>query len=293
MLPSPQRNSKITKLKEILNVYKDGSKIVIFSHYIETVKYLHSELAEKFNVGYIYANTISSNIVCKNVKNKFIDAKNWFCQDSDKTTILICSDSCREGIDLDVANILINYDLPFNPSILEQRIGRIDRMSQKKNMYIYNFHVKATYDDRLHFILAAKLRFVNFYADYGIGNPLNITPEENHVFNSFLRYLGRKIQGVKEFAVMSNDDYYVASKILRQIGVKLEKKAGIDSLQMQAIILDKFRENQIQIEKWFNKGQIRKITDQQLIKQKKNLEQLLNFPKQIRRKINIGNIPGN
>lgn len=289
LIPSPQRDSKITKLKEILNGYKDGSKIVIFSHYIETVKYLHSELAEEFNVGYIYANSISSNIVCKNVKNKFIDAKNWFCQDSDKTTILICSDSCREGIDLDVANILINYDLPFNPSILEQRIGRIDRMSQKKNMYIYNFHVNGTYDDRLHFILAAKLRFVNFYADYGIGNPLNITPEENHVFNSFLRYFGRKIQGVKEFAVMSNDDYYVASKILRQIGVKLEKKAGIDSLQMQAIILDKFRENQIQIEKWFNKGQIRKITDQQLIKQKKNLEQLLNFPKQIRRKIRLEN----
>ncbi|MDO4556881.1 MAG: DEAD/DEAH box helicase, partial [Lachnospiraceae bacterium] len=284
-LPAPDVDSKITKLKEILMDYEPGCKIVLFSHYIETVKYLHSELSGDFNTGYIYANTISNNIPCRNIKNKFVDAKNWFCNESDKTTILICSDTCREGIDLDMANVLINYDLPFNPSVLEQRIGRIDRMSQKKDMFIYNFHVKGTYDDRLHFILAAKLRFINFYADYGIGNPLNITSEGNHTFDSFIRYFGRQIEGSKNFAVMSNEDYYVASRILRQVGVKLEKKDGIDGLRMQAILLDRLNENQELIEKWFDKGEIKKITEEQLVKKRNELERLLNFPKKIKRSI--------
>lgn len=284
-LPAPEMDSKIVKLRDILNTYEPGCKIVLFSHYIETVKYLHSELSGDFNTGYIYANTISNNIPCKNIINKFIDAKNWFCKDTDKTTILICSDTCREGIDLDMANVLINYDLPFNPSILEQRIGRIDRMSQKKDMHIYNFHVNGTYDDRLHFILSAKLRFINFYADYGIGNPLNITSEGNHTFDSFIRYFGRKFKETKNYAIMSNDDYYVASRILRQVGVKLDKKDGMDGLRMQAILLDRLNENQELIEKWFDKGEIKRITEEQLLMQRDELEKLLNFPKKIDRSI--------
>lgn len=284
-LPAPEVDSKISKLREILSLYKQGSKIVLFSHYIETIKYLHSELSQDYDTAYIYANMISNNIPCRNIKNKFLDAKNWLCREHDKTTLLICSDTCREGIDLDIANVLINYDLPFNPSILEQRIGRIDRMSQKKDMHIYNFHVNGTYDDRLHFILAAKLRFINYYADYGIGNPLNITSEGNYTFESFIRYFGRKINGTKEFAVMSNDDYNVASRILRQIGVKLEKKDGLSGIKMQAIILERLNENQKLIEQWFDKGEINQITEEQLLKQRNSLERLLNFPQKVRRRI--------
>lgn len=286
-LAVPEVDSKLSKLQDILQSCEKGSKIVLFSHYIETVKYLHSELARDFNTGYIYANTISNNILCKNIKNKFVDAKSWFCNESEKTTVLICSDSCREGIDLDAANIMINYDLPFNPSILEQRIGRIDRMSQKRDMFVYNFHVNGTYDDRLHFILAAKLRFINFFADYGIGNPLNITAKGNPTFDNFIRYFGRKLEGLKDFARMSNEDFSVASRILRQVGVKIEKKEGMDALKMQAVLLEKLNENQELIEKWFDKGEIKKITEEQLLKQREHLEKLLNFPKKINRRIEL------
>lgn len=278
-LTLPKVDSKVKKLKEILRRYKAESKIVLFSHYIETVKYLYSELVEEFNVGYIYANTLSNNIPCENMKNKFASVKKWFCKYSGKITILICSDTCREGIDLDIANVLINYDLPFNPSILEQRIGRIDRMSQKKDMYIYNFHVNDTYDDRLHFILATKLRFINYYADYGIGNPLNITSEEDLTFDSFIRYFSSE---KKDFAVMSNEDCYVARRILRQIGVKIEKNK-----MDEGVLLNLLRNNQRAIESWFGEGEIKKITEDQLIRRRADLEKLLNFPKKIKRNIKI------
>lgn len=288
-IATPKADSKIKKLKEILRSYNQGDKIVLFSHYIETVKYLHSELSKEFNVGYIYANTISNNMPCKNTKNKFLDAKNWFSIPNPKLTILICSDTCREGIDLDMAHVLINYDLPFNPSILEQRIGRIDRMSQKKDMYIYNFHVNDTYDDRLHFILSAKLRFINFYASYGIGNPLNITSDENHTFNSFIRYFRRAAEEANNFSVMSDDDYYVASRILRQIGVKIEKNSGISEKEMQKILIEKLIQNRVLIENWFDNSEIKKITEDQLVRQKEELEKLLNFPKNVNRHIKFDN----
>lgn len=286
----PSTDSKLLQARKIIRSYAEGTKIVIFSHYIETIKYLFSELSDTFNVGYIYANTISNNIICQNKKNKFIDAKKWFTNSKNKTTILICSDSCREGIDLDIANILINYDLPFNPSIMEQRIGRIDRMSQKKDMEIYNFHVNNTYDDRLHFILSAKLRFINYYADYGIGNPLNITSEGDCVFDGFIKYFGQKIQGIKDYAQMSNDDYSVVARVLKQIGIKLEKRKDIDALKMQAILLDRLKENQRSIEAWFNRGEIKEITEAQLLKQRDELEKTLGFPERVQRRLILNNL---
>lgn len=281
----PEVDSKMEALKHIVGKYESGTKIVIFSHYIETVKYLHSVLSEKCNVGYVYANNISNNIPCKHAKNKFEDAKEWFVKSEGKTTILICSDSCREGIDLDVANVLINYDLPFNPSILEQRIGRIDRMSQKNDMEIYNFHVNNTYDDRLHFILSTKLRFINFYADYGIGNPLNITADGNGVLDSFIRYFGQQFQGAKNPTLMSNDDFYVASKLLRKIGIKIEKSDDLNALKMQEIVLDRLKDNQEEIIEWFDQGELKRITDEQLYKQREDLDKLLGFPAKIQRRI--------
>lgn len=281
----PETDSKLNQLCEIIGSYENGKKIVIFSHYIETVKYVYSALVTKYNVGYIYANNISNNIPCKHAKNRFEDAKTWFDNSDEKMTILICSDSCREGIDLNAATVLINYDLPFNPSVLEQRIGRIDRMSQKSDMEIYNFHVNNTYDDRLHFILNTKLRFINFYADYGIGNPLNISAEGNSLLNSFIRYFGKQIEGTKKNTLMSNEDFSVASRLLRKIGINIEKQDDINALKMQAILLDRLNENQEEIIEWFDKGEIKRLTDDQLRKQRDNLEKILGFPKRMQRKI--------
>lgn len=274
----PDEDTKLNRLKSLLMSFPKGSKIVIFSHYIEIVKYLHSKLENEYETGYIYANNLSSNIVCRNKNNKFEDAKRWFAMDNAKTTVLICSDSCREGIDLDMANKMINYDLPFNPSILEQRIGRIDRMSQKEDMEIYNFHVNGTYDDRLHFILATKLRFINYYANYGIGNPLNVTEEASNPMQRFIEYFGKRITAKKEFANMSNEDFILVSRLLRSIGIKIERKQELSRLKVQAMLLDGLNKNKEEVKKWFDTGEFEKITEEQLIKQKKELEELLNFP---------------
>ena len=262
------QDSKLDKLIEVIDEIED-SKIIIFSHYIETVKYLKSELSNKYNCEYIYENNFSNHTVLTNKKNRFIDAKIWFeKQDSSKKTILICSDTCKEGIDLDAASCLINYDLPFNPSILEQRIGRIDRMCQKKNMKIFNFHVNNTYDDRLHMILSSKLLIIDYYSEYGIGNPLSIIENSASPFDKFISYFKKNTN-----ISMSNDDFSVIKKILRKINITTPKKIK------QEEILDILTKNKNKVIELFDEKEIDDLTDEQLKIQRDLLDKKLGFPK--------------
>lgn len=262
------QDSKLDKLIEVIDEIEDN-KIIIFSHYIETVKYLKSELSDKYNCEYIYGNNFSNHTVLTNKKNRFIDAKIWFeKQDSSKKTILICSDTCKEGIDLDAASCLINYDLPFNPSILEQRIGRIDRMCQKKNMKIFNFHVNNTYDDRLHMILSSKLLIIDYYSEYGIGNPLSIVENSASPFDKFISYFKKNTN-----ISMSNDDFSVIKKILRKINITTPKKIK------QEEILDILIKNKNKVIELFDEKEIDDFTDEQLKIQRDLLDKKLGFPK--------------
>lgn len=67
------------------------------------------------------------------------DRKNALDRFRNEADIMVCTDAAGEGIDMQFCNIMINYDLPWNPNRLEQRMGRIHRIGQKMNMYYYNF----------------------------------------------------------------------------------------------------------------------------------------------------------
>ncbi len=74
-----------------------------------------------------------------------------------KNQIMVSTDAGGEGINLQFCYCMINFDLPWNPSRLEQRIGRIDRIGQKHNTLIFNFHLTDTVEDRVRRILEIKL----------------------------------------------------------------------------------------------------------------------------------------
>jgi hypothetical protein len=71
-----------------------------------------------------------------------------FRADDDPLSILICTDAASEGLDLQSCNTLINYDIPWNPMRIEQRIGRIDRIGQKSpKVYIHTLYYKGTVEE--------------------------------------------------------------------------------------------------------------------------------------------------
>lgn len=98
--------------------------------------------------------------------------------------ILICTEAGGEGRNLQFANILFNYDLPWSPLKIEQRIGRIHRFGQKDNVYIFNFASKDTVAERILEVLTNKIQL--FENSIGASDDLLGTIEEELDFNSSL-----------------------------------------------------------------------------------------------------------
>lgn len=66
-----------------------------------------------------------------------------------KIQVLIATEAGGEGINLQFCNHMINYDLPWNPMRLEQRIGRIHRLGQERDVHIYNMATKHTVEEHI------------------------------------------------------------------------------------------------------------------------------------------------
>lgn len=78
----------------------------------------------------------------------------------EKTSIFISTDAGGEGLNLQFSNIIINYDLPWNPMKIEQCCGRADRIGQKRDVHIYNFIITDTVENRVRDVLEEKLSVI-------------------------------------------------------------------------------------------------------------------------------------
>lgn len=143
---------KVMKLVEIIDslLYEDrNQKVIIFTEFVATQQYLKEFLENK---GYdVSALNGSMSIDERN------DAIKSF---KEHDNIFISTDAGGEGLNLQFANIIINYDLPWNPMKIEQRCGRADRIGQKKDVMIFNFIVGDTVENRVREVLEEKLQVI-------------------------------------------------------------------------------------------------------------------------------------
>ena len=132
-------------LKKYWKEYPD-KKIVLFSFYRNTLHYLSERLAQD---GF-------DSIVVHGGMNKHDIIREF--ESPNGPRILLSSEVAAEGVDLQFCSLLINYDLPWNPAKIEQRIGRIDRIGQQeKKILIWNFIYENTIDDRVYDRLLSRL----------------------------------------------------------------------------------------------------------------------------------------
>ena len=124
-------------------------KVIIFTEFVATQTYLQELLV---NRGYTV--TILNG-------GMNIDERNAAMQEfKTSTSIFISTDAGGEGLNLQFANIIINYDLPWNPMKIEQRCGRVDRIGQQRDVHIYNFIVGETVENRVREVLEEKLSVI-------------------------------------------------------------------------------------------------------------------------------------
>jgi superfamily II DNA or RNA helicase len=139
-IPNFEYDTKYEVFEEaLLNVLgKVGKQVLIFSFFKRTIDYLKMRLLKKgIRVEIMYGNTPADKryeIMERFRKGEF--------------EILICSEVGSEGLDFEFCNILVNYDLPWNPMRVEQRIGRLDRFGQKaEKIFILNVQIPGTIED--------------------------------------------------------------------------------------------------------------------------------------------------
>ena len=139
-----QEDSKYQRLLEMLGPYLKANpfeKIVLFAYFRPTLQYL-SERLQQDGI---------TNVVLSGAQS---DAKQEILEHFGRPSgpsVLLASEVASEGIDLQFSHVIVNYDLPWNPMKVEQRIGRLDRIGQQfSKITIWNLFYDETIDARIY-----------------------------------------------------------------------------------------------------------------------------------------------
>lgn len=115
-------------------------KIVIFSAYADTVNYLYKELSKRDIKRLLKYTAADASTSSRKIVTKNFDASLSPSQQSNDYDVLIATDALSEGFNLHRAGVVINYDIPYNPTRVIQRVGRINRINKKvfDKINVYN-----------------------------------------------------------------------------------------------------------------------------------------------------------
>jgi SNF2 family DNA or RNA helicase len=170
------------------------AKIMVFAFFKKTLEYLSRKLGAT-EYGERVA-LIHGDIPTKG-RQKIIKE----FRKTDEIKILLSSEVGGEGLDFEFCNVIFNYDLPWNPMRVEQRIGRLDRYGQRhEKILIYNFSMVGTIDDEILKRLYQRINIFERYIgdlDAILGD--QITELTKEIFNTKLTY-EQKVQKIEKVA---------------------------------------------------------------------------------------------
>ncbi len=212
---------------EFLEQYPE-EKIIVFTAFRATAQYLTERLIKS---------NIESILIWGDMnrpKQEFIDE----FKSSKNLKVLISTEVSSEGVDLQFCKFLINFDLPWNPMRIEQRIGRIDRLGQKSdNLHIWNLFFKNSIDDKI--VSRLLYRIGIFEEALGepepvVGETINkleaelltkqLTPEEE---NEKIEQAALALENLKQVQDRLQEN---ASQIISHGGLLLEKIEAAENL---------------------------------------------------------------
>ncbi|MDO8720891.1 MAG: DEAD/DEAH box helicase, partial [Syntrophales bacterium] len=133
---------KIEELEILLRelVVEGGEKAVVFSQWLRMTELIENML-EKNNIGYVHLN---GSVPSKNRGGLM----KRFKEDQD-CKVFLSTDAGGVGLNLQSGSVVVNMDIPWNPAVLEQRIGRVHRMGQDRTVRVVNFVSRASIEERI------------------------------------------------------------------------------------------------------------------------------------------------
>ena len=188
------QEAKLSRLKSLLEeqgFFRDrGQRLLIFTEYKDTLDYLRVKLEGwGFKVGVIHG---SMHTGARDEAGTRLYAEQQFKEGA--TQILVATEAAGEGINLQVCHVMVNYDIPWNPNRLEQRMGRIHRYGQTEDCLIFNFVATNTIEGRVLQRLLEKLREIRDALDNdSVFNVVGEVYPASHIERIFREYYAGKL----------------------------------------------------------------------------------------------------
>lgn len=144
-LADVKQNSKCDILERLIEELKDD-KIIVFTEYKASQEYIRYRLER---AGY---KTLAFDGTLSRGKKQWI--RHLFQKEGQ---VLVSTESGGEGLNFQFCNQIVNFDLPWNPMRLEQRIGRVHRLGQSRDVHIFNLLTKDTIEEHIMYLLHQKI----------------------------------------------------------------------------------------------------------------------------------------
>ena len=156
--------SKLDRLLSELNARRQGSRIrqtVVFTRFKDTLDHLVDELRSRMPSALVGTFSGAGGSRYDPAAGKMVTTTRLEITQSfvrGDIDVLLCTDAAAEGLNLQTADLLINFDLPWNPAKVEQRIGRIDRIGQKyQEIFVANYAYSGSAEERVYGRLLSRL----------------------------------------------------------------------------------------------------------------------------------------
>jgi len=212
---------KSEKLKDIPSLYR--KKIILFTQYKDTAYYLYHNLYEwikkefdlhtwlkdekdRIKIALVTGDTETPAKI--NYIKRFAPQANNGSEEVSKfgeIEILISTDALSEGINLQDADVVINYDLPWNPMVIVQRAGRVNRIGNEKDVYVINYIPS----DEIEVIVGVLRKLKEKIQDIAliVGKDVKIlSPEEEISIETF----GEKIKDLSKLSITDLEQYGIS-----------------------------------------------------------------------------------
>ena len=180
-------NAKLVELKELVNeLTEQGHKIVVFSQFVPVVNLIQEELSSLGIPTLVYHGQLSGDERTMHLR-QFIEQTEY--------RVLASTDAGQFGLNLQAADVVVNYDLPWNPARLQQRIARLHRIGQANKVLAVNFVVKGTVEEHVRDVLERKRKLFRDVTVSEIAESEDLSLDElREVFGFDMLKLAEKIR---------------------------------------------------------------------------------------------------
>lgn len=219
----PKANKLVETLKE--NLRKDPNrKIIIFTEYIDTAQHLENYLMKHFPDRLLsFTGTMSGKLL--NELSHNFDAGVNVKKQEDKYDILLASDKISEGFNLNRAGTIINYDIPWNPTRVIQRVGRINRIGKKlfDELLLFNFFPTLQGADVIKSREIATQKMFLIHNTLGEDSKIFAVDETPSASELYKRLTSLQDEGDESFAIKIRNTYFTIKDNHPEVISKIEQ----------------------------------------------------------------------